>query len=135
MPHVVTCLLKNNGKILLLKRSDKVRTYRGLWGGVAGYVDEHETPYEAALKEIRQEVGIGEDEVSLLLEGESVSFCDRYDGVRYDWVVHPFVFGVKHEENIRIDWEHSEFRWIVPSDIDRYDTVPHLKEIVKKLLW
>ena len=43
MPRVVTCLLVNNeGDLLILKRSNRVRTYKGLWGGVAGYVEEDE---------------------------------------------------------------------------------------------
>jgi 8-oxo-dGTP pyrophosphatase MutT (NUDIX family) len=52
-------------KLLILKRSDKVGTYKGLWGGVAGYVEENEEPYETALKEIKEEVGI-EKKMSVL---------------------------------------------------------------------
>ena len=59
MAKAVTCLLINDeGKLLILKRSDKVRTYRCLWGGIAGYVEENEDPYDTAVKEIREEVGI-----------------------------------------------------------------------------
>ena len=53
MSQVVTCILEHDGKILLLKRSNQVGTYRGLWGGVAGYVEELEDPYDTALKEIQ----------------------------------------------------------------------------------
>jgi len=36
--HVVTCFLRNDGELLLLRRSDAVWSYQGLWGGVAGHV-------------------------------------------------------------------------------------------------
>ena len=46
MPKAVTCLLINdNGKLLILKRSKKVSTYKGQWGGVAGYIEEGESPH------------------------------------------------------------------------------------------
>ena len=40
MPDVVSCILFRNGKILLLRRSEKVSTYKGFWGVIAGYVEE-----------------------------------------------------------------------------------------------
>jgi 8-oxo-dGTP pyrophosphatase MutT (NUDIX family) len=135
MPKVATCLLTNDdGKILILKRSDKVRTYKGLWGGIAGYVEEGEEPYETAIKEIREEVGIKEDNVILVKRLDPVAFTDYYDGEKYDWIVFIFIFKIKKKGKINIDWEHIEYSWITPSEIEKYDTVPHLKDIVSKFL-
>jgi hypothetical protein len=33
---VITCFVMYEGKILLLKRSDKVGTYKGFWNSVSG---------------------------------------------------------------------------------------------------
>ena len=66
MPKVVTCLLTHKGKLLILKRSEKVRTYKGMWGGVAGYIEEDEDPYETAIKEIREEVWIKKNNVRFI---------------------------------------------------------------------
>jgi len=45
MLNVVSCLLINEkGKILILKRSDKVKTYKGCWSAITGYVEEKEEP-------------------------------------------------------------------------------------------
>ena len=134
MPDAVTCLLLHRGKLLILKRSTQVKTYKGLWGGVAGYIEENEKPYETALKEIREEVKLSENDVKFQKKGEIVSFTDEYEGQRYDWVIHPFVFQVEKKDKIQIDWEHSLYKWIAPSELSRYHTVPHLKEIVQNLL-
>jgi len=133
MPKVVTCLLMKDKKILILKRSDKVSTYKGMWGGVAGYVEKHEEPYETALKEINEEVGIKKENISLLKQCDPFTFTDHYEGKKYDWKIYPFLFKIGKKDKIQIDWEHSEYRWILPSNIGRYDTVPHLKEIVLKI--
>ena len=135
MLKVVTCLLMNDdGKLLILKRSNKVRTYKGLWGGVAGYVEDDEEPYETALKEIQEEVGIKKEDVSIIEQDDPIEFTDFYEGERYDWIIYPFLFRIEKKDKLQIDWEHSEYRWIIPSEITRYDTVPHLKDIVSKIL-
>lgn len=134
MPKVVTCLLENNGEILILKRSEKVRTYRGLWGGVGGYVEGEEKPLETVIKEIKEEVDIEKDDIILIKQGDSVEFTDIYEGENYDWIIYPFLFYLEKRDGVKIDWEHTEYRWILPSDIEKYDTVPHLKEIVSKIV-
>lgn len=134
MPEVVTVLLINNEeKILILKRSKKVRTYKGMWGGVAGYVEKDEKPYETALKEIKEEVGLKNEDVELLKQMDPISFTDYYESIKYDWKIFPFLFKIKEKRKIKIDWEHSQYRWISPSQIQKFETVPHLKEIVLKL--
>jgi 8-oxo-dGTP pyrophosphatase MutT (NUDIX family) len=134
MPQVVTCILEHGGKILLFKRSNLVGTYRGLWGGVAGYVEELEDPYDTAVKEIRQEAGIGVDALELVRKGEPIEFSDTYDGRRYDWIVYPFLFHIESKELVRVDWEHEEYRWVFPSEVKKFDTVPGLDEVVAQLL-
>lgn len=130
----MTCILENNGKILLLKRSNLVSTYRGLWGGVAGYVEEYEDPYDTALKEISEEAGIDPEAVMLVKKGDPVEFSDTYEGKRYDWVVYPFLFHVDDKSLVRIDWEHEEYQWVLPSEVRKLDTVPGLEEVIMHLL-
>jgi 8-oxo-dGTP diphosphatase len=134
MSQVVTCILEHDGKILLLKRSNQVGTYRGLWGGVAGYVEELEEPYDTAIKEIRQEAGIEVDALELVRKGNPIEFSDTYDGRRYNWIVYPFLFHIQSKELVQIDWEHEEYRWVHPSDVKRLETVPGLDEVITQLL-
>jgi hypothetical protein len=44
------------------------------------------------------------------------------------WVVHPFLLAVKNRAQMRLDWEHSEMKWVAPETIPTYPTVPQLWE-------
>jgi len=133
MPKVVTCILENNGEILILRRSEEVGTYQELWGGVAGFVEENEEPQETAVKEIKEEAGIEKKDLLLVKKEDAIKFTDLYEDKLYDWIVYPFLFHIKDRDKIQIDWEHTEFRWVKPSELKKYDTVPRFKEIVLKI--
>ena len=135
MPSVVTCILIDyHENILILKRSDKVRTYKGYWGGIAGYIEEGEKPIDTAFKEIREETGLTDKDVELIKTLNPIEFTDFYEEEKYDWKVYPFLFRIRKENKIRIDWEHISYKWIKPSDIDKFKTVPRLREVVLKIV-
>jgi len=124
--HVVTCFLERDGKIMILRRSERVGTYRGKWAGVSGYIEPGSTPQQQAWTEIREEAGLDRDDVELVQEGETLEVVDSE--LSRKWIVHPFRFRVLNPEKIRIDWEHTEARWTAPEDIGRHHTVPRLLE-------
>ncbi len=133
MPEVVSCILVKEDKILLLQRSNEVGTYRGLWGGITGFVETGETPLKTAIKEIYEETKISEHDIVLKQRLNPISFTDDYKGQQYNWLVHPFIFLLTTEKKIQLDWEHIGYQWIDPDDIDKFDTVPRLKDIVQKI--
>ncbi len=124
--EVVTSILMNSNKILILKRSDKVSTYRGKWAGVSGYKEDLE-PEKAALREIVEETGINDPKLKKY--GGYMLLRDK----NKLWKIHIFLWEV-NEKEIKIDWEHTEYRWIDPKKIDEYDTVPGLKEVINRLI-
>ena len=56
--RIVTSFIKNSNKILILKRSDKVRSMKGLWSGVSGIIGNNEKPEDRAKIEIFEETGM-----------------------------------------------------------------------------
>jgi len=135
MPSVATCILMDEKEnILILKRSDKVGTYKGCWSGVAGYIEEGEEPLDTAFKEIREEISLEKLDVELLKTVDPIEFTDIYKGETYDWKIYPFLFKTQKKSKVQIDWEHTSYRWIRPSEVEKYDTVPHLIDVVSKLL-
>jgi 8-oxo-dGTP pyrophosphatase MutT (NUDIX family) len=105
-----------------------------LWGGVAGYIEELEDPYNTAVKEIQEEAGISLDALELIWKGDPIELSDTYGGKRYDWIVYPFLFRIRSKELVRLDWEHDEYRWVSFSEVKKFDTVPGLDEVVTKIL-
>ena len=77
MPDVVTCVIKHDEKILLLKRSDKVSTYKNKWACVSGYVERGEDVLKRAFREIEEEIQLSKEEIQLLKKGEPIIFFDE----------------------------------------------------------
>ena len=127
--RVVTCFLKSENKILLLRRSQQVGTYQGRWAGVSGYIET--TADEQALTEIAEETGLSQEDLRLIKRGKPLPIKD--EKLRVKWVVHPYLFHVKDRDKIKIDWEHKEARWIKAEELDSYQTVPKLKETLARV--
>lgn len=128
--EIVTSFLFKDGKILLLKRSDKVGTFRGKWAGVSGYI-ENENSLEAALREIKEETGVDSKYLELLKIGIPFDVNDSINDTT--WSINPFLFLFKGDEII-IDWEHDTYEWIYPNEMENYDTVKNLKETLFNLI-
>ena len=124
--HVVTCFLEHDGKVMILRRSRHVGTYQGKWAGVSGYIEEGISPSEQAWTEVKEEAGLGREDVELVKKGDALEVVDADLGRK--WFVHPFRFRVLRPERVRIDWEHTEAKWIAPGDIALHETVPKLLE-------
>ena len=129
--EVITVFLSHGGKILVVKRSAKVGTYQGRWSGVSGYL-ERTDPLDQAYTEIAEEVGLGGDQVTLVRRGVPLEVVDHVQG--RVWRVHPFLFAVRDPEQLRLDWENTEMRWINPSEVSRLHTVPGLAEVLERVL-
>lgn len=129
---VLTCFVTYQDKILLLKRSAKVRTYQSKWCAVAGYLDEAKPLEEKALQELKEELGIQPAWVERLVMGEPYEFQDEQH--KKTWRVHPMLAVMKAPIALEIDWEHTDFKWIDPARLSEFDTVPMLAESLKRAL-
>ncbi|UPM42292.1 NUDIX domain-containing protein [Halocatena salina] len=117
--HVVTCFLRYRASILLLRRSDTVGSYSGLWGGVSGYAEG--MPSKQAHNEIDEETGL--TSARLVRSGEPLSVVDdRYDT---EWIVHPYLFDCD-SPTVDPNEEIAEYEWVSPVEIHRRETVPGL---------
>ena len=94
--RIVTSFLTNKNKILILKRSDKVKSMKGLWSGVSGLIENNELPLVRAKIEIFEEVGLEENDITLVKEAENVTVSSpQYRN--HQWEIYPFLFETKNE--------------------------------------
>jgi 8-oxo-dGTP diphosphatase len=129
--HVVTCFLRRNDKrdvlILIVRRSERVGSYHGHWAGISGFVEPNVTPDEQAYTEIREETGLQREQVRMIRRGTIVEHIDEALGRHF--YIHPFLFDVLMPDAIQTDWEATEMRWIIPTQLRDYETVPKLWEV------
>jgi 8-oxo-dGTP pyrophosphatase MutT (NUDIX family) len=127
---IVTCFLEHNNKVLILRRSNKVGTYRGKWASVSGHIEGGEDEHSRALIEIEEETKLRKTDVELIAKSKPITVSDKENG--FFWKVYPFLFKTNRND-IKIDWEHIEYKWISPSEFEGFDTVPMLYEVYKKV--
>lgn len=114
----------------MLKRSEKVNINRGLWCGVAGRIEKGMTPEETAFKEIQEETDLQKNQIELIGSVPPISIdIDTHN----EAVVYPFLFRTD-SPTIKLDWEHTEYKWVKLSMIESFETVPRFNDIIKALM-
>jgi len=129
---VLTCFVEYQDKILLLKRSNKVGTYKELWNTVSGYLDELKSLKEKTNEELHEELGISENEIKDITFGDVYEFTD--EDIKKTWIIHPVLVKLAKKPTLKIDWEHTEYIWIHPYEITDYTTVPNLDKTLHKII-
>jgi len=129
---IVTSFIRSNGKLLILKRSDKVKSMKGLWAGISGIIEKNEKPLKRAKIEIFEEVGITEDKITLVKAVKEMRVnSPQYEN--HEWEIFPFLFEIENPI-IKLNWENSEYKWINSNELEEYEIVPSLQKVLFNLL-
>ena len=130
--RIVTSFIKDSDKFLFLKRSDKVKTMKGLWAGVSGIIENNEEPLRRAKIEIFEELGIPDDQIKFLKSSAEMT-VNSPQYANHEWIIFPFLFEVKNPK-IKLNWENSEYIWITVDELKNYETVPSIDKVLFSLL-
>ncbi len=129
---IVTSFIQDEQKLLILKRSNKVKTMKGLWAGISGIIEKNEAPLTRAKIEIYEETGISEDKIRLVKNAAKLRIhSPQYEN--HEWEIFPFLFEAKNPD-IKLNWENSEYTWITINELKNYNTVPSLEKVLQNLL-
>jgi 8-oxo-dGTP pyrophosphatase MutT (NUDIX family) len=129
---IVTSFIRDNDKLLILKRSNKVKSMKGLWAGISGIIENNELPLKRAKIEIFEEAGIIEEDITLIKSAEEMRInSPQYEN--HEWEIFPFLFESKNP-TIKLNWENSDFKWIKVEELENYETVPSLQKVLFNLL-
>ena len=91
---------------LVLKRA-KTKMYEHIWQGVAGKIEDGETSWEAAIRELKEETGLAPLKIFV---ADHVSKFYETNGDRINLVP---VFGIEVDsERVIISQEHCDHKWV-----------------------
>jgi len=92
-------------EVLLLKRT---QTLVGEWCQIAGSIEEGETAWQTALRELDEETGLKPTKFY------SADTCEQfYEADRDAITIAPvFVAFIDHTAKVSLNHEHSEYRWV-----------------------
>lgn len=97
----------NEYQYLILKRSESIKTYPGIWQTVTGTIETNESALTATIRELKEETSLESDNIWCL--PYVTTFFDYYENK----VNFAPVFGVlvDFKEIVSISEEHTEFKW------------------------
>lgn len=116
-------ILNPEKSILLVKRGIDTKWFPGKWALVGGKVDGDEEFKDAFVREVKEETN---------LDLDFIKYCfNKHDG---DCEVALFVAITKTPNDIKINKEHSEYKWCTANEIKELDCVPHIYEDISECL-
>jgi 8-oxo-dGTP diphosphatase len=123
---VVACALINEyGKILINERP-MGKDYAGYWEFPGGKVDEGETPEEAIIRELKEEINI--DVTGSCLA--PLSFTEK----QYDnYYVVVLLYVCRRWDGHIMPMEEQELAWVNPKEIDNFNLLPADKSFFASL--
>ncbi|HPT08442.1 MAG TPA: NUDIX hydrolase [bacterium] len=124
---IIHSLIINNGKLLILKRIKD--TYEGgLWDLPGGTLEDGEDLSEGIKREVFEETGLKIKNPGLFYYSSNI---DIKKNKQFITII--FIVELNNKNKfIKINTnEHSQFEWIIPKDIIKYQTVNYLKSCIK----
>ena len=113
-------ILDDEERLLILLRSKGAHWMPQKWGLPGGRIERGENAPGAAIRETKEETDLDIDVVDLVpMPMHSNKDVDIF-------------YAKKYTGTVRIDFEHEDFVWVTRSEIEKYETTPHL---VDKFDW
>lgn len=113
---------------------------RNHWACISGSIENNEDPVFRAYTELYEEIQLKPPLLELVRPGPTLTFIDK--DLSTQWKVHPFLFilsanSTEEEDEVlrkmKINWEHTEYKWIKPEEIANQNTVPNLEKAWKRV--
>lgn len=139
-PDLVACWLfhvdaePGRGLEILLIRRAPDRMHPGLWQCVTGKLEPGERIADAALREVREETGLGAAEIEAFLETDIVNWFHEstVDAILCEAV---FAARIRPQAEVRLSHEHDGARWLAPDAARALVVWPAYRRAIDHLEW
>ncbi|WGE59352.1 dihydroneopterin triphosphate diphosphatase [Actinobacillus equuli] len=135
---LVVIYAQNSGNVLMLQRKDDPE----FWQSVTGSLEPNEQPFETAIREVKEEIGIDilAEKLTLTDCNESVEF-EIFPHFRYKYAPdvthcseHWFLLALTQEQQQPILSEHLAFKWVSVEEAIRLTKSPNNAAAIAKYL-
>jgi len=127
----VMCTLKFKDKILLAKRAYGLADANGYWSIINGFIDEDKPVVDIAAQEFREELSLNIDPKNVKV---APSYKMKSQNEKRQYIVFPCLVVIDYEPVIKLDREHTEYRWIDRADLENYYILNDLPLVVDAAL-
>lgn len=126
--HIVaiTAVVRYGNKFLILKRNPNEIAYPGKWTIPGGKVERGEWIMDVLKREVKEETGLDIEEGIKFLRDYTFIRPDGYNVIGFTFLVSAV------NDNVKIDKDFEDFKWVLPEELEGYDCIEGIKEDAQK---
>ena len=119
--------IKNGVPLFLIFKRSANKIYANQWRMVGGKVQEGESRWEAGLRELKEETGLTP------LKFWTIPSVNQFYEAKTDSVhtIPAFAAQIDAEQQIELDDEHTEYKWVGIEGIEPYIPWPEQRRLMK----
>lgn len=117
-------VLKPDGKILVLLRGKTAPTNALHWDLPGGILDHGEEADAGIIRETKEEAGLG------IASPRVFHAIARINSIGEHWTTIYF-FAHADTDDVKISWEHDEYRWVTPEEYESLPGSTRIKEAIR----
>lgn len=117
---VVTGVVKNKNKFLILKKAPDDRNYPNKWSFCSGFIKEFEPAEDSCLREIKEETNL---DAKITKTGKIIEVVDEKNNKR--WVIAVYLCEAD-KTDVELCNENVDFKWVRREELENYPFVPGL---------
>ena len=115
-----------DGKLLV------VRDLQGFWAGVGGWIDAGESPEDAIVREVREELGVESEVVRHFRP--FIAWNVVPDAPAISFLLFPHAVRLLSTEFRPDPAEVTDVAWVTPAELTNLDMLPHVRSLFRDRL-